>query len=108
MLSNDGLCLQPAAQYVLLFLVWFNNSDQFQIYKVTRSYSSHPFLCALDRVTTKSDGMVITFSNDTTARHVHLLVRVLQANNLLQAKGCNSTSGAVLLTNVSSIPWLIK
>ena len=51
MLSNNGLCLQPAVQYVLLFLVWFNNSDQFQIYEVTRSYPSRPFLYALDRVT---------------------------------------------------------
>ena len=35
------------AQYVLLFLVLGVNSDQFQIYGVTRSYSSCPFLCAL-------------------------------------------------------------
>ena len=47
MLSNNGLCIRAAAQYVLLFLVWFNNSDPFQIYGVTRSYSSHLFLCAL-------------------------------------------------------------
>ena len=47
MLSNNGLCLCTAAQYVLLFLVRFNNSDRFQIYVVTRSYSSRPFLCAL-------------------------------------------------------------
>ena len=32
---------------MLLFLVWFNNSNQFQIYGVTRSYSSRPFLYAL-------------------------------------------------------------
>ena len=72
------VCLRTAAQYLLLFLVRFNNSDrfqftelhaltlaarsyalltissirfnnsdQFQIYVVTRSYSSHPFLCTL-------------------------------------------------------------
>ena len=29
------------------FLVQFNNSDWFQTYRVTRSYSSHPFLCTL-------------------------------------------------------------
>ena len=32
---------------MLLLLVQFNNSDQFQIYGVTRSYSSRLFLCAL-------------------------------------------------------------
>ena len=49
MLSNNGLCPCAAAQYVLLFLIWFNDSDQFQIYVqvVTGSYSSRPFLCAL-------------------------------------------------------------
>ena len=31
----------------LLLLVWFNNSTRFQIYRVTRPYSSCPFLCAL-------------------------------------------------------------
>ena len=31
MLSNNGLCLCADMQYVLLFLVWFNNSDRFQI-----------------------------------------------------------------------------
>ena len=36
-------------QYVLLLLVWFNNSDWFQIYVVTHSYSSRPFLCALGK-----------------------------------------------------------
>ena len=35
-------------QGVLLFLVRFNNSGQFEIYGVTRSSSSRPFLCALD------------------------------------------------------------
>ena len=45
MLSNNGLCLWAAVQYI--FLVQFNNSDQFQIHRVTRSYSSPPFLCAL-------------------------------------------------------------
>ena len=33
---------------MLLFLVRFNNSTQFEIYRVTRSYSSCPFLCALE------------------------------------------------------------
>ena len=37
-------------QYVLLFSVRFNNSDRFQIYVVTHSYSSYPFLCTLDIV----------------------------------------------------------
>ena len=36
-----------AAQYVLLFLVQFNNSDRFQIYEVTRSYSTRLFLFTL-------------------------------------------------------------
>ena len=35
------------AQGVLLFLVRFNNSGRFEIYRVTRSSSSRPFLCAL-------------------------------------------------------------
>ena len=56
MLSNNGLCLCAAVQYVLLFLVRFNNSDRFQIYGVTRSYSSRPFLCTLDRYV----GIVLT------------------------------------------------
>ena len=47
MLSNNSLCLCAAVQYVLLFLVWINNSNRFQIYVVTRSYSSCPFLCTL-------------------------------------------------------------
>ena len=47
MLNNNGLCLRAAAQYILLLLVWFNNSDRFQIYRVTRSYSSRLFLCTL-------------------------------------------------------------
>ena len=45
--SNNGLRSCAAAKYVLLLLVRFNNSDQFQIYKVIRSYSSHLFLCTL-------------------------------------------------------------
>ena len=35
------------AQYMLLFLAMAVNSNQFQLYVVTRSYSSHLFLCAL-------------------------------------------------------------
>ena len=35
-------------QGVLLFLVCFNNSARFEIYGVTCSSSSRPFLCALD------------------------------------------------------------
>ena len=35
------------AQGVLLFLVLAVNSTCFEFYVVTRSYSSHPFLCAL-------------------------------------------------------------
>ena len=42
MLSNDGLCLRAAAEYMLL-----NNSDQFQTYGVTCSYFNCPFLCTL-------------------------------------------------------------
>ena len=34
-------------QGVLLFLVRFNNSARFEIYGVTRSSSSRPFLCVL-------------------------------------------------------------
>ena len=37
-------------QYVLLFLVLVVNSNQFQIYGVTHSYSSCTFLCALGKV----------------------------------------------------------
>ena len=40
MLSNNGLCLRIAAQYMLLFLVLAVNSDRFKIYGVTCSYSS--------------------------------------------------------------------
>ena len=47
MLSNNGLCLRAAVQYVLLFLVRFSNSDWFQIYGVTRSYHSRLFLRTL-------------------------------------------------------------
>ena len=42
MLSNDGLCLRAAAEYMLL-----NNSDRFQTYGVTCSYFNCPFLCTL-------------------------------------------------------------
>ena len=42
MLSNDGLCLRAAAEYMLL-----NNSDPFQTYGVTCSYFNCPFLCTL-------------------------------------------------------------
>ena len=54
MLSNNGLCLRTATLYVLLFLVQFNNSDQFELYGVTRSYSSRPFLCALGQTYVQS------------------------------------------------------
>ena len=47
MLSNNVLRLHAAAQYVLLFLALAVNSDWFQIYEVTCSYSNHPFLCTL-------------------------------------------------------------
>ena len=43
-LATIYLCLRIAVQYVLLFLVWFNNSHRFQI---LRSYALHPFLCTL-------------------------------------------------------------
>ena len=46
-LSNHGLYLCTAAQYMLLFLVLAVNSNWFQIYRVTCSYSSHLFLCAI-------------------------------------------------------------
>ena len=49
MLSNNGLCLRAAVQYVLLFLAPFNNSDWSQIYELIHSYSSRSFLCALAR-----------------------------------------------------------
>ena len=58
MLSNNSLCLRAAAQYVLLFLVQFNNSDQFKIYGVTCSYSSRPFLCALEATCKGCDSIV--------------------------------------------------
>ena len=44
------MCLAKMAYVyaqLLLFLVWFNNFDRFQIYGVTHSYSSCLFLCAL-------------------------------------------------------------
>ena len=41
-LSNNNLCHSCAVR------VTVNNSNRFQIYGVTRSYSSHPFLRALD------------------------------------------------------------
>ena len=44
MISNNGFCIHAAMQYVLLLLVWINNSDWFQIYEVTHSYLSRPFL----------------------------------------------------------------
>ena len=43
-LSNYGLYLRAAAQCMLLFLVFHG----FKFYRVTRSYSSHPFLCILE------------------------------------------------------------
>ena len=49
MLSNNGLCLRAAVQYMLLFLARFNNSDWSQIYRLIHSYSSRSFLCALAR-----------------------------------------------------------
>ena len=50
MLSNSGLCLCATAQYVLLFLLRFNNLDWFQVYVATRFYSSRLFLCTLVHV----------------------------------------------------------
>ena len=47
MLSNNFLRLCATVQCLLLFLVWFNNFDRFQIYGVTYSYSSRPFMCVL-------------------------------------------------------------
>ena len=35
MLSNNGLCLHTAMQYMLLFIITVNNSAWFQIYVVT-------------------------------------------------------------------------
>ena len=37
MLSNNDISMR-SVQYMLLFLVQFNNSDQFRIYVVTHSY----------------------------------------------------------------------
>ena len=53
MLSNNALCLRTAAQ-LCVTIVWFNNSDWFQIYRITHSYSSHLFLwhswcCRMER-----------------------------------------------------------
>ena len=49
MLSNNGLCLRAVVQYVLLFLVWFKNSNRFQILHAltlaTRSYVLLQTLC---------------------------------------------------------------
>ena len=49
------------AQGVLLFLVHFNNSARFEIYRVTRSSSSRPFLCALDQDLVEFLGLAHTF-----------------------------------------------
>ena len=46
MLSNINILRSLCS--VLLFLVLAGNSALFQFYVVTRSYSSRPFLCALD------------------------------------------------------------
>ena len=44
--ERDRYSMQHA-QYMLLVLALAVNSNQFQLYVVTRSYSSHLFLCAL-------------------------------------------------------------
>ena len=45
MLSNIRLCLRATAQCVLLFQYWQQMPTIFEFYVVTRSYSSHLFLC---------------------------------------------------------------
>ena len=51
MLSNDGLCLHAAVQYVLLFLVRFNNSDRFQISELhTLTLDAHYYALLLGTV----------------------------------------------------------
>ena len=52
MLSNICLCLHAAAWYVLLLLVLVGKFHlrSFELYVVTHSYSSLPFLCTLGRV----------------------------------------------------------
>ena len=47
MLSNSGLSLRTAAQYVQLLLAFTVNSPGFEFYVVTRPYYSRLFLCAL-------------------------------------------------------------
>ena len=49
-LATMALCLCSMHSYVLLFIVLVVNSTGFKFYGVTRSYSSHPFLCALASV----------------------------------------------------------
>ena len=43
---------------VRVTIVWFNNSDRFQIYGIVHSYSSCPFLCALGVVEGEGSGLV--------------------------------------------------
>ena len=45
------------AQYVLLFLVLAVNSTGFKFYRVARSYSNRPFLCALACIALVSCGI---------------------------------------------------
>ena len=50
-LSKDGLCLHSMRSTYYYFLVLAVNSDWFKFYVVTRTYSSHLFLCALTQAT---------------------------------------------------------
>ena len=42
--ANNGLCLCTAAQYVLLFLVWFNNSKFTELHALTLAACSYALL----------------------------------------------------------------
>ena len=47
MLNNNGLCQCSMHRASNIFSILAVNSDRFRIYRVTRSYSSRPFLCTL-------------------------------------------------------------
>ena len=68
------------AQGVLLFLVCFNNSARIEIYGVTCSSSSCPFLCALAAPNVKLDAFPMSLP------HKHPPQKFLENKFLMQEK----------------------
>ena len=68
-----------------LFLVWFNNSDCFQIYRVTCSYSC-PFLCALALITYNQRYMTSTLLSVLKG----LITQVVNASGCVPIGGMTS------------------